>query len=325
MEIKSILSGLRVRPICLFLVVMVLASCQTAEIRNQKNPSQKSEPPGQIGNTVSQPPEIPAGQTSSQRESVKTSLSTRRQFGLILGPGGLKSAAHVGFLRGMVEAGQPIKALVGLEWGSLPAGLFASSGKPNDVEWKFFKIKRENLPAPSLIGGKFETASVDRIFGFLDTTFGSTRIESLPFRFACPTFKLDRQEVIMISKGLLRDAISFCLPNPPLFRTQKGFYGSSRSVEAAAKWLREQGAEKIIYVDVMARENLGWTSSFQEANSAQLLWAQNQSDLKTQLQHVDYVARIDTRSIIPMQVDGAREGVELGYDAAKVLFGSLKD
>jgi predicted acylesterase/phospholipase RssA len=295
-----------------------LTGCQTAQQKTRKPaPSVADEIP-------TAPARTEPNSKTNEPVSPTFAPAMSKQVGIILGGGGVRTATHIGVLRALQMAGIPIKGIVGLEWSSLVGGLIAANGKPNEAEWKFFKLKKESLPQKSVITGNFETASVDRIFPFLDSSFGGQRMESMKIPFACPTLLLEKPDRLMIRKGLARDAVSFCLPYPPFYKSQKGYYGSMRDLALASKWLREQGANLIVYIEIKSDSKVSGLSQFGEADSARLLWAQNDLDASLELKTVDVHFPISVGSVSAIELESARGLVALGAAQGAKLSNVIK-
>lgn len=290
--------------------VLFLGGCQTS------GPLTRRSTPPPSSQTAPKADEAPVRNEPVARNTdpVTPTLipASSKQVGIILGGGGIRAAAHIGVIRALQSAGISIKGIVGLEWASLAGGLIAANGKPNEAEWKFFKLKKENLPQKSVITGNFETASVDRIFSFLDASFGTQRVESMKIPFACPTLLLEKSERLIVRKGLARDVVSFCLPYPPYYKSQKGYYGSMRDLAISSKWLREIGANLVVYVDVKSDSRISNLSQFGDADSARLLWAQNDLDTALEMKTVDLHFPVSVGSVSAIDLEAARGLVSHG-------------
>ena len=75
----------------------------------------------------------------------KPPVVTLPKVGVILGPGGMKSFAHSGVLKALLDKKINIDYIVGFEWGSLVASYYAQSAKIHEVEWQLYKLKEEDL------------------------------------------------------------------------------------------------------------------------------------------------------------------------------------
>jgi NTE family protein len=139
------------------LICSLLVGCNTIKTRDQiKKPPQQTrtthttEPGIEFPTTAqnetpsAQPQPTPVPMASPPPPSAPIPSATPLpprvlpKIGVILGPGGMKTFAHLGVLREMNRARIPVHAIVGLEWGAVMAGAFATQGQINDAEWKAF-------------------------------------------------------------------------------------------------------------------------------------------------------------------------------------------
>ena len=63
--------------------------------------------------------------TTTSTEDEKPPVRSEKKVAIILGPGGVKTFAHTGVLQSLKKAGIPIDYVIGVEWGTLIAGLYA--------------------------------------------------------------------------------------------------------------------------------------------------------------------------------------------------------
>jgi NTE family protein len=232
--------------------------------------------------------------------------------GLILGGGGLKAYAHVGVLRQLQAAKIPVHSVVGLEWGSLIGALYAVKGLPNDGEWQGMKIKSDDLPGASLLGGRRrgDVASLD---AFMASTFGDQEIERMRIDFACPTQQISGDRVVWQSRGNLRASLLRCLPYPPIFGDHQGFTAAPLALLEAAQWLRAKGAQVIVLVNPLGSADHLTDREARDLWTDSLLW----SEVRRQVQRanqfgVQHVLNIPTSGASILNADSRRSWIEAG-------------
>ncbi len=197
------------------------------------------------------------------------------KVGLILGPGSFKSFAHAGVLKELHKARIPIDVILGLEWGALVAGLYAQNGQIHEVEWKLYRMEQSDLPQR---GGLFRRRadSLESLRPFLSRQFqvnnASARIENAKIHFACPSLSLNRGSLQWQSRGSFAEAMNKCLPFPPLFRPEGEWSAASFALTEAAEYMRAQGVNLIILVNVLSAGELLGTEALGEDPSAVILW-----------------------------------------------------
>lgn len=194
------------------------------------------------------------------------------RVGLILGPGGAKTYAHIGVLQEFQKAKIPVAAISGLEFAAPMAALFAWKGFVNDVEWQMSKIKDDEIIKKGLITSSTKPANMTDIRDFFKTVFQKLKVEDLKKPFGCPALNLSKNQIYMMSRGSLDQLLPYCWPYPPLFKAYKNNVSGLRDLKMASDFLRSQGAQYVILINVLggnmqkhpvisgdSLENLVWT------------------------------------------------------------------
>ena len=240
------------------------------------------------------------------------------KIGVILGPGGLKAFAHIGVLREFARARVPIHAITGLEWGAMMAAFYAEKGLANDVDWKAFRMKDSDLPSGGVLGG-YRMRSMSDFGSYLQTVFPSSAIENLKVPFACPTV-VKRDRIAFLSKGPLKELVSHCLPYPPMLGASGDYIAAADAVEESAQWLRSQGANLIILVNVLgAGEPLSGRIA-EDQYGTSVLWTEiRRKLLKVRAPTVNWIVSVNTAGKSIDDLSGRRANVELGAKAAADL------
>lgn len=140
-------------------------------------------------------------------------MTEERRAALVLSGGGALGAAHLGVLRAMEERAIRPDFAVGVSIGAVIAAGAAcgmTSAAMEDVvrQAKFLKFLVDPLGAE---GG---LSSGRRMHEFFHGLFGDRRIEDLPIPLAVGTTDFDTGEQVMLTSGLLTDALraSVCVP-----------------------------------------------------------------------------------------------------------------
>lgn len=238
---------------------------------------------------------------------------------MILGPGGMKTFAELGVLREMQRARIPVHALVGLEWGAVMGGLYSMQGQVNEAEWKAFKLRNDDLPGQGFLSSRIKAIPVSGLSSFLRETFGSAAIEKSKVDFACPTFSLSsrNERVFFQERGGFRDAMARCLPYPPMFVDNNGFFASPFSVDEAAAWLRSKGANVILLVNVLGQGEIFSQNMVGEHYVENLLWSEIRRELlRAKSPAVNWVINVNTSGHPITDSDGRRALMDAGSKAA---------
>lgn len=268
--------------------VLFLTACQTKSIHNTgtikpqviPSPTQTASPT--VPNTpvetrdyvlTEEPEKESAPQSSQPYEPQNSNFAKLPKIGLILGPGGAKTFAHIGVLQEFQKAKIPVSAVAGLEFAAPMAALFAWKGFVNDVEWQMSKIKDDEIVKKGLISSSTKPANMTDVRDFLKTVFHNLKVESLKKPFGCPALNLSKNQIYMMSRGSLEQLLPYCWPYPPLFKAYKNNVSGLRDLKLTSDFLRSQGAQYVILVNVLggnmqkhpaggssdSLENLSWT------------------------------------------------------------------
>ena len=130
-----------------------------------------------------------------------------RTLGLALGAGGARGLAHIGVLRGLVQAGISIDCIVGTSSGALVGALYAVGQLENferqvlEYEWTDVLAMFDPVwPRSGLMSG---TRALERLAGLI----GDWHIEDLPLPFAAVSVDLVTGDEILIQRGRVLDAV----------------------------------------------------------------------------------------------------------------------
>lgn len=217
---------------------LFLAACQTRTVRedHQTSPQEPSD--------VSRPAELPPVEGAPTK---MPSPQEQVRLGIILGPGGAKTFAQIGFLKELQTRKVPVHAIVGLEWGALVASSFAAKGSAHETEWQLSKLKDSGS---NWLGNS--PSNVKNVIDPLKAYLGSYSAESSKIPFACPSFNLKKSQVFMMARGKLDQLLPYCLPYPPYFNAFDRNVAGPREIQLAVDYLRKQGANYVVLVNVLA-------------------------------------------------------------------------
>ncbi|MBO9668401.1 MAG: hypothetical protein J7501_16500, partial [Bdellovibrio sp.] len=123
------------------------------------------------------------------------------KIGIILGAGGAKTYAHIGFLHELARAKVPVAAIGGVEFAAPMAALYANREQANDVEWQMFKLKDEEVMKKSLLGNVNKNNDVSVLREFYSTAFSRVKAEDFRVPFACPSYNLKKNQVYLMNRG----------------------------------------------------------------------------------------------------------------------------
>lgn len=334
MAIKSFLSSLAV----LSLVVSVLftVGCQTTP-RRPGRPVAVGQRPEAIPSPQQPAPHTTPGQQSPSQPGTRIGglqqpeepvaqpqRAEAKKVAVILGPGGAKAFAHVGVLKAFQQQRIPIEKVIGLEWGSLIAGLYAIKGQVHDVEWKLYKMEQQNIFEPkgffSRKGGEQSISIMDE---FLNTSFGSEEISRSKVNFACPARSLMSGVVSWQQKGLYREVLKRCMLFQPNFQLQGTFIAGPSSATEAVDWLVREGYNVIILVNPLGSAMPVAQDALRDNLNYVILWQEIKRALsETSRLNIDTVY-VDTSSYPMNQFSAKKELISIGEAAGNKAASSL--
>ena len=198
------------------------------------------------------------------------------RLGLILGGGGALAFAHIGVLQELEKQKIPVYAITGLEWGSLVAGAYALKNKAHAIEWKLLKLPVEKFQKKSFFKKGQQTIQVSEMDSFLDALFSKNRFDDLEIPFACPFGDFRKEKIKFQSRGYLKNGIKACWPHPPHFTIEQ-VTGVLSAVPQAALFLKNQGADIVIYVDVSSSNRLMSKEDQKQNPRVSLMWIQHKA------------------------------------------------
>ena len=138
----------------------------------------------------------------------------RPKIGLALGGGAARGFAHIGILRTLLANGIVPDIVVGTSIGAVVGGSYAAGHLDTFENWakalrprNVFGYLDIRLNGSGLIGG-------DRLATQLNASFGDTRIENLPLKFAAVATEVKTGHEIWMTHGRLVDSMraSYALP-----------------------------------------------------------------------------------------------------------------
>lgn len=287
------------------LILSTLSGCRSIDRTRPQGPAKGGDP--------TSPPALP---DLSEGEDL-------RSVGVYLGPGGMRSFAHIGVLKTLQRAKIPVVAIGGVEWGSLVAANFALTGKANSAEWQMMKLKKSQIPSAGFFSNDIRPKSVASLRDFLGLTLGSKRLHKGKHPFVCPA--TNGEEITFVRVGAAKQELVRCIILPPLFNLAKkgGSFWMSGAVTPHnwAQELQKAGAEYLIYVDVVSKGEL--VKKGQKHPQTKALWTAVKSISKANSKQAHLTIEVPThRSILDFA--NRRELVSSGVRVSRAYLKEIK-
>jgi NTE family protein len=135
---------------------------------------------------------------------------------LALGGGGAKGNAHIGVIRRLEKEGYRIRSVAGTSFGGLVAILYASGYSADAIEEIFTSVDqghlygRDSRDGPSLLG-------LSGVRKMLDSVLGEKTFDDIKIPCAVAAVDVKAGTEVVISHGLLRDAVLATVALPGIF------------------------------------------------------------------------------------------------------------
>ncbi len=241
------------------------------------------------------------------------------KIGVILGPGGARTYAYIGFLRELEKAKIPVDSIAGLEWGALMAALYSVNGKAHDMEWKASKIPND-FAKKGLLSSSVDPRSFSDMDNHLRVMFEKTKVADGKIPFACITDNLNTLKSLMIFKGTYRDTLGFCVGHPPLLQSKNSWASSSTQIRYLIDQMALRGMDYIILVDVVTGAPPLRGLKSEEATS--LLWSAINKSVNQSKKYVHHAVTIPiTKNITDFssRKQYINQGAEYGRQTAEKI------
>ncbi len=142
----------------------------------------------------------------------------------VLGAGGARGVAHVGFLKAMDECGIKPDFIAGCSMGSVIGGCYASGMKPDDMMAIVDSLKMNQLADASLFPfNKKSILKSSKLRKKLEELLGDRTFKDLQIPFECIAGDIVTGEVVVLKEGSVAEAVRASSAIPVVFRpVEKG-------------------------------------------------------------------------------------------------------
>lgn len=287
------------------LVVVNLLGCQIFQKKSQKKSDDVQ---------VITPPKVHVPKFVGKRTP---------NVGVILGPGGAKSFAHIGVLQEMERHKIPVKAVAGLGWGALVGGLYALNGQVHEVDWKMAQIPKLNFSSKTFFSRQKEPLAVKEFDSYFNNVFKGKSIQRTKVPFACPYIAGTSGRVTLAKRGSARAHIKACWQYPPIFEINS-VMGAPFALSEAVNFLISEGAELIVLVDVLGRADQKDFGKWEDGQWSWLVWTPVQEALKnSQYYGIHEKVVVDTTSYSMTDVEQRLRLIQLGKQESAAIFDKM--
>jgi len=225
------------------LVVALVAACSSVP---PPHAAPTPQPQAAQASTLVPPPEPPPPPPPKHVDPPK--------IGIVLGGGGARGFAHLGFLRILEQEKIPIDLIVGTSVGSLIGAMYAAQPKAFELELKAFRISRDDFFDFSLFAATTGPVKGEAIQEFVRRNVALQEIERFPIRYVAIAADLNTGERVEFTRGSIVDAVRASVSIPGVFTPAR--IGNRTLVDGgvvanlAVDVARAHGADIVIASDI---------------------------------------------------------------------------
>lgn len=329
------------------LTVSIIGICLSVNAWAQES---GSTPVSTNTSTVTEPGRSPAN-------TEKEIQDQRPKIGLALSGGGARGLAHIGVLRALEEQHIPIDYIAGTSAGALIGGMYATGMSVDEIEQRvksmnFEKILFEKSDRRTQTqftrdieyqGNGMVDISITRggAIALPKAVINGARVEEvlreilkdypyqmdfdrLPIPFRAVTSDLSTGQKVVLSKGILAQALRTSMSIPAVFSPVEingqlltdGMVASNLPINV----VREMGADRIIAIDVgsglLPKDKIKNVVNVSE-QLLNILVERNVTDEVKTLSNQDLYVKVDVGDIANLQFNRIDEALKYGYEAMK--------
>ena len=181
-----------------------------------------------------------------------------KKLGLVLGSGGSRGIAHIGFLKALDEHGVKPYCIAGCSMGSVVGGLYAKGMTPDEMFEMVKTLKGRDIIdlniTPLTSKAILKTAKMTKL---VDGLFGDVTFEELKIPFMCNAFDINKGKTVWFSEGkvapCVRASSSIPLVFTPVAMDDKLLVDGGVACRMPYEAVKKMGADVIVGVDVLGK------------------------------------------------------------------------
>lgn len=173
--------------------------------------------------------------------------ASRPKVALVFGPSGIYSFAAVGVLAELQRMGLQPTAVVGYEYSSVPAAIYARAGQAFELEWQILKLPSEFFFTENLVG-RTELVSAKIVGNELTKIFQNEEVQNFSKAFSCPSWNASQAKFFQMARGSAVKLLPFCIGNGINSQPVANSYSATTDFISVSKYLKSRGIEQTIFV-----------------------------------------------------------------------------
>jgi NTE family protein len=261
-------------------------------------------------------------------------FNKRKKVGLVLGSGGARGLAHVGVIKTLLKHKIPIDLIVGSSVGAFIGGMFASSGKIDELEKMVMEVTHKDIAKvlfdPTWGGGLVKG---EKTLEFFKKLFSDKKFEDLIMPFFAVATDLYTAKQVVISEGdvatAVRASISVPLIYSPVMYAGHLLVDGGVSCPVPVEIAKENGAEVVIAVNLdgvyfSGHDNKDFSSSSTVDVLKDSYFALRYNLANKEVKEADIVIEPEMKYIEDFDFVGGKAAVEAGERATEKQMARVK-
>jgi len=252
-----------------------------------------------------------------------------KKVALVLGGGGARGFAHVGVIRELESAGIPIDMIVGVSVGSLIGALYADTADSFKLEWKAFKIKKNEIFDFKVFNISDGLAKGEAIKNYIDNNIEAQFIEDLKIPMAIVAVDINSGSRLVFRSGPIRDAVRASISVLGVFAPVR--YQDKLLVDGgvmgnlAPQVAREMGADIVIGVNI-AKPRRSFSNNTPNALTVILesIDIMGYEIVRLKAKDFDFLICPDVGTVGITDFSHKKELIEAGREAAQKVISQIK-
>lgn len=184
-------------------------------------------------------------------------MSQKKKFGLVLGSGGARGAAHVGFIKALEEEGIKPDYITGCSMGSVVGACYANGMTSQEMEQAILSLKTLDIMDLGLgVFSQLGLLASNKLKNVLTKYLGDRTFEQLQIPFRCVASDVIANELVEFSSGPVVRAVQASSSIPGLFRPvkvdDKLLVDGGVLCRVPVQQVKDMGAEVVVAIDVLA-------------------------------------------------------------------------
>ncbi len=250
-----------------------------------------------------------------------------KKFGLVLGAGGARGAAHIGLLQALEEEGIKPDIITGCSMGSIVGGAYAAGLTPAELIETVRAIKATDIIDPGALAvtrlGVFKGNKIHKI---LLAKLGNVTFEELKIPFECVAVDILGGRLAVLNSGSVAEAVRASSAIPTIFRpvSMNGMLLVDGGVlcRVPVRQCKALGADVVVAFDVLS--NTGESVESIPSIVHKVLrvfdimdYHQNETSKRDNRDCYDLWLEPEMPGLSAYNVKDAEKAYELGYEYAK--------